>query len=295
MKLKQLYYAMIKHKWELGFVTTPLKDIVGGGKSIEVNWVKHNYTDRWFADPFILSYDNENVVLLVEEFPYSTNRGRLAKLVVNRRTNSIVSNKLILDLETHLSFPAIKRVGEEIYVYPENYQSGQLALYKYDLQTDTLIDRTILCEEKLTDAVETDYFGRNLIFSTCEPNANGDTIGIYAWDDNMKKYKLESSVSFNENIARNAGAFFEFNGKIYRPAQECNRTYGHAISIQEVKETMDKKFSFREVNRIFSPSSKLGHGCHTFNVYGDLIAFDAHGFRHYYIASFIMAIRKLFK
>ena len=50
---------------------------------------------------------------------------------------------------------------------------------------------------------------------------------------------------FGECIARNAGDFFECGGKVYRPAQECNRWYGNALSIQQYENG-----EFKEVRRI---------------------------------------------
>ena len=50
---------------------------------------------------------------------------------------------------------------------------------------------------------------------------------------------------FGECIARNAGDFFECGGKVYRPAQECNRWYGNALSIQ-----LYENGEFKEIRRI---------------------------------------------
>ena len=66
---------------------------------------------------------------------------------------------------------------------------------------------------------------------------------------------------FDECIARNAGDFFEADGKIYRPAQECNRWYGNALSIQQYE---NKKFT--EIRRI--------PGIHTINSYQGVTIVD---------------------
>ena len=79
-----------------------------------------------------------------------------------------------------------------------------------------------------------------------------------------------------------AGAFFSFEGKIYRPTQECNVQYGHAVTLQEVI-CDDDKWRFKEVRRLYSVHPRLNVGMHTFNVYNDLIVTDALGFDNAWI------------
>ena len=69
-------------------------------------------------------------------------------------------------------------------------------------------------------------------------------------DANALNLELETlnqpkTYVFGECIARNAGDFFECGGKVYRPAQECNRWYGNALSIQQYENG-----EFKEVRRI---------------------------------------------
>lgn len=66
---------------------------------------------------------------------------------------------------------------------------------------------------------------------------------------------------FGECIARNAGDFFEVDGVTYRPAQECNRWYGNALSIQKYENG-----TFTEIRRI--------PGIHTLNSYEGVTVVD---------------------
>lgn len=285
--LSFLYNKLVIHRWELAFVSNSLSDLIKG-ENLLVQPVIIPYKDRWFADPFILSYDKNEIVLLVEDYWDSDCLGRISRLVVDRHRYEIKEVKDILQLDAHLSFPAIIRNDGKVYIYPENSRAGGLWLYEYNPQTDecTKIDR--LSDKPLTDAIVTNLFGKKQIFSTKEPNPNKNVLDVYDWDDEKESFEHSESITFEENIARNAGDFFEYDGTIYRPAQECNHMYGHAVSLQKIEKT-ENGYSFTEVRRIMPP--KGAFGIHTFNTYNGLTVIDMKVFRHPWIAKPLFALR----
>ena len=289
--IKEIYRKITKHKWELGFVENSLSEVLQG-EPLRVRWVKHHYTDRWFADPFILNVSDTDIVLLVEEFCYQLKRGRIAKLVIDRETCELKRMKIVLDLPTHLSFPAIYRDNGKVYIYPENHDSGELKLYLYDDATETCRFERLLCKEPLTDAVYTTLFGEKMIFSTKIPTQNGGELDIYAYNDATSLYELKDSCHFNENIARMAGDFFVVQNDIYRPAQESNHSYGHAVSIQKVSRR-DSHVAFEECVRLYSPHPDLQLGMHTFNVFGGMVVVDVKGYVHPGISRILSKVKNL--
>lgn len=289
MFLKTLYNKLVLHRWDLGFALSSMDDIIEG-KELHIERVKCNYKNRWFADPFILSFDENEIVLLVEDYWDTDRLGRISKLVVDRHKYEIKDVKDILQLETHLSFPAIIRGGDKVFIYPENSRSGGLWLYEYNPQTDECKKNQELSDQPLTDAIITNLFGKKQIISTKEPNPNKNVLDVYDWDDEKESFEHSESITFEENIARNAGDFFEYDGTIYRPAQECNQMYGHAVSLQKVEKT-DNGYSFTEVRRIMPP--KGAFGIHTFNTYYGLTVIDMKVFRHPWIAKPLFALRNL--
>lgn len=52
--LKNIYRKIIQESWNIGFVDTSIDDLLVG-KSIQIEWMKHSYEDRWFADPFVVN------------------------------------------------------------------------------------------------------------------------------------------------------------------------------------------------------------------------------------------------
>ena len=292
MFLKDLYGTIVLHRWDLAFIENTIEDILKGD-SIRIKRVKYPFHGQWFADPFILDYDEKEIILLVEDFSDKDKKGKISKLVIDRKTMGVKDVKLILELDTHLSFPAIIRNDRKVFFYPENSRGHGLWMYEYDVVSDTCKRLEIISNEPLTDAIITEKLGKKQIFSTKEPSPNGNVLEIYDYRLEESCYVKSAEIEFEENIARNAGDFFECDGQLYRAAQECNYTYGHALSIQRITKDENSGIKMKEIRRIGAPEGALG--IHTLNVYRDLIVIDIKVFRHPWIAKPLFWFRNLFK
>ena len=278
---------VIQPRWRIGIVENSLEGIVNG-EELRVQWPSNPFHDRWFADPFVLSVDGDEVTLLVEDYRYAEGQGRVSRIIVDRKRGAIVSCKTILR-GGHYSFPAILRENGKVYLYPEQSGQGKLELFEYCPETETCEYVQTLSEEPLTDAI----IYKGVIYSTRLPEPNGKRLKMFKWPSAvqssiaasqrssvLRKFKSPSDVQdanalnleletlnqpttyvFGECIARNAGDFFEVNGVTYRPAQECNRWYGNALSIQKFEDG-----AFTEVRRI--------PGMHTLNSFQGVTVVD---------------------
>lgn len=278
---------VIQPRWRIGIVENSLEGIVNGEK-LRVQWPSNPFHDRWFADPFVLSVDGDEVTLLVEDYRYAEGQGRISRIIVDRKRGAIVSCKTILR-GGHYSFPAILRENGKVYLYPEQSRQGELELFEYCPETETCEYVQTLSEEPLTDAI----IYKGVIYSTRLPEPNGKRLKMFKWpsavqssiaasqrssafgdskqlhcvqDANALNLELETlnqpkTIVFDECIARNAGDFFEVNGVTYRPAQECNRWYGNGLSIQKFEDG-----AFTEVRRI--------PGMHTLNSFQGVTVVD---------------------
>lgn len=266
--------------WNLGFITDDITDVIKSDK-LNIHWMKHNYTDRWFADPYLLEVTDKQIVVLVEEFCYKLRKGRIARLVVSRPDYVLQDMKIILELPTHLSFPVIYRKDNEVYVMPENSKSGGIVIYRYDDQNFKLEKVQEVSMLPLTDATIVKLkSGEEYVFSTKLPNPNGDELQIYSFDGKtmLMDEKPIASVSFPSNIARNAGDAFYIDEQMYRPAQDCNKCYGNGIVIQKVNKE-GNTFMFETINSFHSANPDYSLGYHTFNMKKGLIVVDGHRYR----------------
>lgn len=291
--IKKIFRKLTDRKWNIGFFQGQLDSVIKGTLP-KISWLKHNCKDRWFADPFILKMDDKYIYVLVEELFYPLGRGRIARLKVDRETMTLITSEPVLTVSTHLSFPAIIRENGKIYIYPENGASGELVLFEYDFEKNSVAPVKQLSNEKLGDAVITTYFNEKLMFCTVYPNYNKDELWIYRETEGGNFVRHEQVSFGGDNIARMAGDFFEYKGLVYRVAQNCNDGYGRGLVLQMVS-CIDKKWKFEDVARFESPNKKMNLGFHTFNTYDNMTVVDTRGYWHPVVGPILDGIRKFFK
>ena len=288
----KLYRRFVSLKWTLGFIDYSPEIILDKQITPNIHWIKDSHKGSWFADPFILSITEHDIVLLVEEFVYKTGLGRISKLVVSKQDYQFKSVKPLIDTGSHLSFPAYYRENGKVYIYPENTHSGKLYLYEYDENTDEVKEKGVLIGRPLADAIITKIEDKEVILATTSPNDNGKVLDIYKLrGENDLPF---NNVSFTTNTARNAGFVFQEGGVQFRPAQDCSNSYGECVVLQKIIHS-GGCLQFKEWKRFYSTNKRYALAFHTFNVFNNkMIVVDAQGFRYgvgAYIKNIISTIK----
>lgn len=188
MKIRNYIRELTANAWALGFVRGGMQAVMENDH-LSIDWVKMP-KDRWFADPFILDVTNEEILLLVEDYAYTTQKGIISLLHINRETREISSRKELLEIPTHLSFPAIWRKDGHVYVYPESAKSWKLDMYEYDAKKEELTYVKTICDDVVWDSYITEAFGEPLLFTAAKDDYQLD---IYKWAE-----KKESFVSYQQ-------------------------------------------------------------------------------------------------
>ena len=279
-----------RDRWEIGFVEGGLSAVMGKDP-LKIQWLKHPYRDRWFADPFVLDVTDSEISILAEEFRYETRKGRIALLVVDRQNYVLKSMSIALETATHLSFPEIWREDGRVYVCPESWQSGELSLYELKGERCDVGARLVICEESMADAVLTKRFGKLQLFSV---KAN-DKLRIYNFDAETERFVMSYEKPFGKATARNAGDFFEYEGQVYRPAQVCIDRYGEAVEIQKVVWDGNDNFCFVPYKTLYSSHASLKTGMHTLNCFKGVVVIDVRGWKHPRTVRSLMALKKMFE
>lgn len=232
--IKVLKKYLNRGLFNIGFAKFNPVQLIESGKLPEIKWLRHNYNDRFFADPFILSIENGKINCLVEEFKYE-GIGTLNWLTIDENTMELIDNTIILEANTHLSYPAYFKVKDQIYVYPENGKGGELALYHLDQENKKLSKVRSLVAEPLVDSTIIEYEGAKYLICTKISDHPFKHAYLYKALDNLKFKCIEpkpivSSISYS----RPGGNFFTAKGNLYRPAQDCNGRYGKALHIMKI-------------------------------------------------------------
>lgn len=288
MKLRELRHNL----WNVGFIEEGLEHTLSCRKPI-IHWAKKRINDRWFADPFILDVTDSEIIILAEEYCYKVRRGRLARVVFDRKTYEEKSFEIILDLPTHLSFPFIFRKNGKMYIMPENSASGCSTIYEYDDFSRKMTPITHVSEEPFTDATLFELNGESYLWTTMTPDPNGKSLSVYKF--NKESFLVEDLITketFPINTARNAGEVFSLDGILYRPAQDCTACYGNGVVLQRVV-CEEGKWNFVDVNSFYPDTFKYNQGIHTFNHYKGLIVVDARGYRNPVIGRILTFLFKI--
>ncbi|MDD4238559.1 MAG: hypothetical protein PHT62_08385 [Desulfotomaculaceae bacterium] len=276
--------------WNVGVVEASIEDIFDNPNNMKIRWVQHKYRDRYFADPFLCDQDQKYYYIVVEEYVFSEAKGKISRLTVDKKTLELVHKDILLKDQHHLSYPYLF----EDYIIPEGFRSGATYAYK-SINGGQSYRRIKLCDQALVDPTLLKYDDKYWIFATTRINAA----------DAMSNLRIFFSKQFGGfaphainpvktdlKTARPGGRFFEYRGKLYRPVQDCEESYGHLIRIMEVKKLSVQEYEEQEVMVLSSQNSPpFNVRLHTFNVYEDCIVVD--GYREDYSCYSILFFLKL--
>lgn len=267
--------------WNIGFVAFDANTIY---EPLNIAWLEHNNQDGWFADPFILSDDGERLEVLVEHYVYAEDYGHIAKLTIGRDNGRYRLQAIdrVIDDGSHFSFPNIYRQGHEIFIYPENWQSGGLNIYRYESTEGDAEPVGPLYDAPLVDAVITEAFGRPRLLATREdrdPNGRELEMFVSQSDDWRGPYVKETEYCFAGRVARGAGQFFALGDQLIRVGQDNSGGYGGGLVFFETHYDGDR-LSFTEIARHLPRDARYNLGLHTFNVHGSTAVVDGRGYGH---------------
>lgn len=233
--------------------------------------------DRFYADPF-LCRANGRTFLFVEEYPYADQRGLIsaAEVVDGRLAATPVA---VLKRPYHLSYPFVFEHGGEFWMIPETGENRTIELYraiefpwKWELSTVLMegaifSDATILLHDGLWWLfVTADWFG----------TSTQDELSIFYSEALQGEWKPHRAnpVKSDSRFSRPAGRIVQQNGRLFRPAQNCDRTYGAGIAWFEITELTPTSFNERKITDWDGRTELSMDGLHSFDQLGSLQVID---------------------
>lgn len=261
--------------WNVGIIEDDIRKVIKNKDSINIRWMKHQYRDRFFADPFLYDSDEKYYYILAEEFPFYTDVGYISLLTVLKNNMKLVKKERMIEGPCHLSYPFLY----EGFVVPEAYRSGECV--GYTIKEGKITDSVTIMQHGLIDQTFLKHNGFEWIFATDKDNPLCGLkifyrkIGDAEWLSHKK-----NPVSDDICSARPGGHFFEMDGKLYRPAQDSKKTYGHQIRIMQVVKLTPEEYEEIEIKIVSSAGNPpYNIGLHTFNVENGFTIVD--GYKEY--------------
>ncbi|MEO8017807.1 MAG: hypothetical protein ABI769_08340 [Pseudomonadota bacterium] len=275
------YGAFFAQRWRVGHLKfVSLEDVPA--RLGEVTWWPELGRGEFLADPFIES--EEPPVLLCEWKRPEKGRGVIARVRFDEHRRSLEIAEILDGVYAHLSYPNFIEDEESKIIFPECAQSGGLTMYRLD---DLGLPRQpgrLLFDQPLIDATLLRHDNLWWLFGTL-PGASQSESHLYLYYsvdlsvDSWTPHRL-NPVVIDPACARPAGKILVKDGRLIRPAQDCERRYGSAISFMEITALSTERYEESLLMRL-SPSSSgfPKHGIHTFNIVGSTAILDGYNVR----------------
>jgi len=248
--------------WNVGIVEKKITTLEELKQLGEPNWLPECERLQYIADPFYLK-DQEQ--LLVEAYDHHRGgKGRIARLDLTKSESSI-KPELAIDLKQHASYPYLFEDKGECYCIPECHASRECRVYRKNATGVFEYEVTLLKDKAVVDPTLLHYAGYWwLFFTDHDLGSHSQLFAAYALDwRGAWTFHPQAPLKTGLNGSRPAGPFFELEGKLYRPAQDCSRTYGGAMMIFEVIELTSMIYREKCVHRIEAePASAYPDGRH---------------------------------
>lgn len=239
----------------------------------DITWLEHPYKDRFFADPFLIKETENKYYILVEEYLFYEEKGKISVLIIDKERFSLLEKKNVIEEPYHLSFPFCNLNGNTI--IPESVASGKTYEYIIDPETFRVLEKREILNEGLIDGVYySDGISRWLLASHKE-NPKED---LYLYKEHEGCFIpvnngecIFSSIRFT----RGAGLFFERGGVLYRPVQDSEKRYGYQTNIMRVDHIGDDGIVAEKVKTVNSfNNGPFNETMHTFNSYDGFVIVD---------------------
>jgi hypothetical protein len=284
-RLERLYrkYCVLR-EWNIGIAKATSADLellVAEGRLGAVQWCPRPSPLTSRADPFVWAGNGQPRVVF-EQVDHWTGRGHIRSLSLERFSRRQRGRPEIVQ-PYHLSYPHIVRVDGVWYCTPESARARGLDLFAWKPETRSW-ERScrLIHEAEVLDATLFRHAQLWYLFGTLRGDGSYDKLRIW-WSDALDgewRPHARNPAKVDIRSARSAGTVFEIGGRFYRPAQDCSRGYGRAVTINRIDVLTPTEFAETTVSRIDPDlEGPYTDGLHTITVYGDTILIDGRRLR----------------
>jgi hypothetical protein len=275
--VRETLQELLRHEqWNVGIIDAPLSSLLSGGTPPPPRWLMRPSRHEFFADPFSLTH-NGRLTVLCERMDYHQGRGTIVAL-------NLESGKDPLPVDVgppvHLSYPFLFQHDGHDYCVPETHEAQEVVLYVADnfpLRWQRVA--TLVRGMPLLDATLFQY-GKDWWFGASVPAPKGAEceLHLYYADELMGPWRPHPAnpVKVDVRSARPGGTPFWHEGALYRPAQDCSRTYGGSVAFNRVVRLTRNSYIEECVARLEpAANATYARGLHTVSAAGNATLVDA--------------------
>ncbi len=236
--------------------------------------------DEFWADPHILKR-GETYYIFLEIFTQRKKKGHLSVMEMDSRGN-LSQPVTILEKDYHLSYPFVLEWDDKVYMIPETKSNKTIELYECtEFPYKWEFKMNLMENVKAVDTTLLYHNGKWWMFTLMLKTVGARTseyLHIFYADNfvtNEWTPHILNPVKIDARSARPGGAFFEQNGKIYRPAQDCSYSYGYGMKFHELVRLTETEFEEKPAWSLEPRWEKGVSGVHSYAKAGQLTVIDA--------------------
>lgn len=239
--LGKVYSRLFRHqRWQVGIVDAPVHVLAGlggeDGRSAPVRWLP-NPRHRFLADPFAIEAEGPegDLLLLAEDFDWSSDRGRISALRVTGEGSS--EPAALFEFPHHMSYPFLFRHEGRLFCVPETNEAKDVVLYRLDEDGSQWTRQCVMVDgRRLADVTVVQRNGYWWLFATDVEDEQVRNLHVWFAADLCGPWQEHAAnpVKVDVRSSRPAGRPFEHEGALYRPAQDCSLVYGGAVTVNKV-------------------------------------------------------------
>lgn len=274
-------------QWNIGVICEPIDTLLQSEADYcQIHWAPTPRTNRFLADPFGQT-DGSNITILCEDFDYRRNKGIISSIVFDGE-RKFSEAKPVMNEAFHMSYPYLLLHQGKVYCIPETSDARETYLYRADQFPNKWRKiATLLSGVAVADPTVFQYEG--LWWLMCSgsdleqgsPGSFNNHLLIWYAEDLTGPWKshISNPVKTDIRSSRPAGTPFLYKGYLYRPAQDCSKTYGGRVSLNRVLRLTPREFTEEFVRYIEPPKdSPFPAGLHTISSAGIFTLIDGHRF-----------------
>lgn len=271
--VRTLARSLFRHDhWNVGYVDRPIAWFLDPARApAPIAWLPPPTRDEFFADPFG-TWRAGRLTILFERFDYRTNLGSISA-IEHPGGSAAVPVQIGPQPAVHLSYPYLIDAGDRLLCIPETHQAAEIGLYEVGRFPDRWVKiADLLRGPPIVDATLFRH-GELWWLAGSEATAKGTTCELHLWhaDQITGPWRAHAAnpVKVDVRSARPAGTPFLKDGALYRPAQDCSRTYGGRVVINRVVTLTPTEFQETPAAAVEpDPSGPYPAGLHTLSAAG---------------------------
>lgn len=278
--VKISYRLFFYWQWNIGIVSQPASKFLTSAEAAEVQWLDGLTRFKFWADPAVIKKDGK-LYIFYEDYSFRTGRGVISVQVFkpeDGKFKAVSAHRDIIPADCHLSYPYLVRHDSKVYCIPETSRKNEVAIYEpEEFPFKWKKARVLIPDYAGVDNTVFWYNDKWWLFSTDLNDRIESRLKIFYADDLFGSWQPHLNNPAKDDItsSRPAGTPFEYQGALYRPAQDSSRVYGGRVVFNRITKLSPEVFQ-EETVKIIEPvkQSRFNQALHTVSSDGDITVID---------------------